>query len=180
MKILDIVKFNNFIALVVDKMPELTYEKKGEYLIGSDDSNLLFSCLYYQDCGKYKAFSGREFDLPMKDGSTIHLNGQYWNDEEGRCAKFLNINLGRITIADIEELKKCFVFRGLQANVDVYEKLVKEFLEANPNYEIFGYYEYEDYIQARRSVNVNINYHPNIEFQKEIRNIFINNKEERK
>lgn len=180
MKIIDIVKFNNFIALVVDKMPKLTYEKKDGYLVGSDDSGLLFSCLFYQNNSKLKAFAGREFYLPMKDGSSIHINGQYWNDEEGRCAKLLNINLGRITIAGIDELKKCFVFSGLRVNLDVYKKLVKEFLEANPDYKIFGYYEYQDYIQSNRSVSAGINNHPNESFQKEIRNIFLNNEEEQK
>lgn len=178
MKIIDIVKFNNFIALVVDKEPEITYEKvnDGDYLIGSDESNLLYSCLYYQDCGDNKAFEGSEFDLPMKDGSTIHIKGQYWNDEYGKCSKLLNINIGRISIRSIDELKKCYVFRGLQVNIDVFEKLVKEFLETNPVYEIFGYYEYEDYIQSKSPINTKD--HPNKDFQNKIRNIFINNIEE--
>lgn len=163
MKILEIVKFNDHIGIVVDEMPDLTYEKKGMYLIGSDDSGLLFDCLYLQHDSYAKAFAGREFDLPMKDGTTTHCNGQYWSGRTRECAELLGVELGDVTIQTLDELKKCYVFTGLQVNRSVYHKMVADFFAQNPGYEIWGYWEYDGFLNNRKPLRED---HPDSEFQK--------------
>ena len=98
MKILDIVKFNSGVALVVDEMPTLTYEKmvapvsacEGEYekfafagrefLIGSDERGVFYDVLYHRvEPGGRKAFAGREFSLPMMNGETFKTDGWWWD-----------------------------------------------------------------------------------------------------
>lgn len=167
MKILDIVKFNDRIAIVVDTVPELTYEKEWIYLIGSDESKLLFDCLYYESDRYAKAFAGREFDLPMKDGSITHCNGQYWSGRVEECAERLGIKLGDVTIQSLDELKRCYVFSGMQVNWRVYCDMLSEFFRNNPTYEIWGYMEYEMHI--RNLPNVFKNDHPDKDFQEKIR-----------
>lgn len=166
MKIIDIVKFNDGIAIVVDEIPILTYEEKGSLLIGSDESNLLFDCLYYQSPrGGAKAFAGRKFDLPLKDGGTIHCNGQWWQGKERECAEKLGIELAHITIRDLEFLKTCYVFSGMSVNKNVYMQMLRDFLTANPDYEVYGYWEYEGKVRGRR----NRQDHPDENFQKAVR-----------
>lgn len=69
MKILAVVKFNDYHAFVLDEPIKLTYEKIGGMLIGSDETGIFYNCLFYEKpVGRFKAFAGREFDLPLKDG----------------------------------------------------------------------------------------------------------------
>ena len=84
-KIVDIVKFNDRHAFVLDREYFLTYEQHGELLIGSDKTQTFFNVLYYApfggnpNFGSNYAFGGRKFDLQMKDGSAMHCYGQYWD-----------------------------------------------------------------------------------------------------
>ena len=166
MKIIDIVKFNDGIALVVDEIPALKYEQKGSLLIGSDDSNLLFDCLYFQmPRGNEKAFAGRKFDLPLKDGGSIHCDGKWWQGREVECAKELGIELAHITIRDLAFLKDCYVFGGLSVNKNVYMQMLRDFLTENPDYEVYGYWEYEGILCGRTTKND----HPDENFQKAVR-----------
>lgn len=166
MKIIDIVKLNNGIALVVDEIPTLTYEQKGSLLIGSDDSNLLFNCLYYQTPrGNEKAFAGREFYLPLKDGGSIHCDGKWWQGREAECAEKLGIELAHITIRDLAFLKDCYVFVGLSVNKNVYMQMIRDFLTERPDYEVYGYWEYKGILCGRTTKND----HPDENFQKAVR-----------
>lgn len=170
MKMIDIVKFNNGIAIVVDEIPELTYEKYGTYLIGSDDSKLLFDCLYQHYDRFKKAFAGREFDLRMKDGTITHCEGQYWSGRTQECAKLIGIELGEITIQTLDALKECYVFTRYQVNLSVYRSMVSDFFAKNPGYEIFGYWEYDNRINGRNHRRGSD--HPNVDFQKAWRDYY--------
>lgn len=165
-QIVDIVKFNNGIGIVVDEMPPIVYEKHGIYLIGSDESGLLFDCLYYQYDRYAKAFGGTEFDLPMKDGTTTHCSGQYWSGRTSECSEILGIELGQVTIATQDMLKGCYVFTGKQINRAVYKKMVAEFLDQHPGYEVWGYWEYEGHLKG---TDPSRNDHPDTEFQEKVR-----------
>ena len=120
MQILDIVKFNNSIALVVDDIPTLTYEKRGKYLIGSDNNGILFDCLYYMRDSMFKAFAGREFDLQMKDGSIIRCDGQYWSGKTKECGEELGIELCDVTLQSKQKLQDCYVFTRFSVNKEKY------------------------------------------------------------
>lgn len=92
--------------IVLDKMPEFIYERRGNCLVAADDG--FYDCLHYDKPSKnWKAFAGREFDLKMKDGTIEHAYGQWWSGKHQENAPELIISLGMNTI---EELHKCYVF----------------------------------------------------------------------
>lgn len=172
MKIIDIVKFNDHIGLVVDEIPQIVYEEYGKFLIGSDDKGVLFNCLVYErPIGVFKAFGGREFDLPMKDGSVTHCYGQYWHDTFNNASKVLGFKLASITIQTLDDLKKCYVFVGYQAKYETYYKAVSDFLNNHPNYKIWGYREYEKHI-TNKPIELNHRDKVSESFQNKVRKMF--------
>ena len=163
MKILDIVKFNDGVAFVVDKMPDLAYEKmvapvsacEGEYekftfagrefLIGSDESGVFYDVLYHRvEPGGRKAFGGHEFSLPMKDGGTFKTDGWWWDGGSSVAAKMLGIEMGGVTIQDRPSLEKCFVFTAQYIDVKMFdERLYCPFVEERGEIEPRDYHEFE-------------------------------------
>lgn len=162
MKILDIVKFNDGVAFVVDKMPVLTYEKmvaptsacKGEYekfvfagrefLIGADEDGVFYDVLYHRKENGPKAFGGHEFSLPMKDGGTFKTDGWWWDGGSSVAARMLGIEMGRVTIQDRSSLEKCFVFTARYMDVKMFdERLYRPFVEERGEIEPRDYYEFE-------------------------------------
>lgn len=111
-KIIDIIHHKNKYAVqifhVVDRMPSFFYERDGSWLVGEDSG---FFNFYYHErpSGRFKAFAGRNFTIPMQDGSKIEASGQWWNglkpDYQG-----LVCNVG---IGTPEKLGKCNVFTGM-------------------------------------------------------------------
>lgn len=92
--------------VVLDTMPEFVYERKGNNLVASDDG--FYDCLFYERPTKYsKAFGGREFELPMKDGSVIKASGQWWDGGYSDNAPEEIIPVGINTIAGLHH---CYVF----------------------------------------------------------------------
>jgi len=169
MKILDIVKFNSGVAFVVDKMSALTYEKmvtptsacKDEYekfvfagrefLIGSDENGVFYDVLYHRKESGPKAFGGREFSLPMKDGGTFKTDGWWWDGGLPVAARMLGIEMGGVTIQDRPSLEKCFVFTARYMDVKMFnERLYHPFVEEHGKVEPKDYYEFEREICSRR------------------------------
>lgn len=156
MKVVDIVKINDRHAFVFDEIPSVTYEKHGSLLIGSDDSGTILDCLYYSACGGSRnfggnyAFGGREFDLPLKDGGSVHCYGQYWDGRSSECAKVLGIEICGLTASTKEDLKKCYVFCGYYADKDKLQKLIDEFISENPDYEVWEYNDYREYLKNEK------------------------------
>lgn len=163
MKILDIVKFNDGVAFVVDEMPTLTYEKmtapvsacEGEYekftfagrefLIGRDESGVFYDVLYHRvEPGGRKAFAGREFSLPMKNGETFKTDGWWWDGGLSVAARMLGIEMGRVTIQDRASLAKCFVFTARCMDVKMFdERLYRPFVDEHGKIEPRDYHEFE-------------------------------------
>lgn len=95
------------VFIVLDKKPEFKYERKGSLLIASDDG--CYSCYGFErPVGRMKAFAGREFDIPLKNGGVEHANGQWW-DHWPRGWKEETISCG---IGTLEDLRRCYVFTG--------------------------------------------------------------------
>lgn len=155
MEIVEIVKFNDRCAFVFDEMPAITYEKHGDLLIGSDDSKTIIDCLHLEvpkgrkEYGAY-AFGGREFDLPMKDGTTTHCWGQWWEGRSKECGAVLGFELCALTASTKDKLKNCYVFNGYSANRVKLEKLIEKFNAENPDYEVWEYNEYGRYLRGLR------------------------------
>ena len=96
------------VFLVLDKMPNFIYERKGNCLIASDDG--FYDTLYYEKpFGRFKAFAGREFDIPLKDGTVEKATGQWWDGKHQENAPEPIVSVGYSTI---EQLHRCYVFSG--------------------------------------------------------------------
>ena len=146
MKIVDLVKANSQLWIVFDEpVGQLTYEKHGDLLIGSDEQGVFYDCLYYDRPSPYmKAFGGREFDLPMKDGSVTHCNGQYWDGHVAEAENVVGEKITKISARTKEELKRCFVFAAMYISKRKLDEMLEEFEASHPGYEPFGYREYEN------------------------------------
>ena len=146
MKIVDLVKANSQLWIVFDEpVGQLTYEKHGDLLVGSDEQGVFYNCLYYDRPSPYmKAFGGREFDLPMKDGSVTHCNGQYWYGCVSEAGKVVGEEIAEIGASTREELKECYIFTNRNINRKKLEEMLEEFEASHPGYEPFGYREYEN------------------------------------
>lgn len=127
----------------MDEPIKYTYEKINEMLIGSDETGIFYDCLFYEKpFGRFKAFGGREFDLPLKDGGTIHCSGQYWDGKSSRASDIKGINIIPCTCGYIEDLKKCYVYCGHYANMEKFQDLIEQY-----DGKIYEYHEYEELIK---------------------------------
>lgn len=130
MKIIAVVEFNKGEAFVLNRAPKFLYERQGNDLIATDGP---FTAVYRYElpCGRFKAFAGREFDIPMLDGSTIKASGQYW-------ASGLEGHL-EVTWSIEERLRDCYVFfGGAMAKPDELAALRSEY-----NGCVYPYWDYE-------------------------------------
>lgn len=150
MKIVDLVKANDRCWIVFDEpVGQLTYEKHGSLLIGSDERGIFYDCLYYdRPTPHMRAFAGREFDLPMKDGTTTHCNGQYWYGHIAEAEKVVGEEIAEIGASTKEELKQCFVFTSRNISKKRLDEMLEEFQASNPGYEPPGYHQYKDMIKG--------------------------------
>lgn len=97
--------------IVTDRKPVFVYERKGIWLIAEDSG--FFGFYKYDPPGhSWRAFGGREFDIPLKNGSIEKAYGQWWDymppDHNG-----LLIETGYGTP---EELSKCNVFCSVRVD----------------------------------------------------------------
>lgn len=126
MKILAIVNTGKQVFYSLDENPEMIYEKHGSLLIGKDKSEVFYDVLIYERCGPtWKAFEGREFDLPMADGSTTHCHGQYWSGGTSKAEELLGIKLDEIAAKSVSDLIRCYVYSGYQVDVEKFETLIR-------------------------------------------------------
>lgn len=154
MKIVDLVKANSRLWIVFDEpVGQLTYEEHGGLLIGSDERGIFYDCLYYdRPSPNMRAFGGREFDLPMKDGTMTHCNGQYWYGRISDAEKVVGEEIAEIGASTKEELKQCYVFTNRNISAKKLEEMIEEFKAANPDYEPMEYRVYEELLKLEKSV----------------------------
>ncbi|MGK0207576.1 MAG: hypothetical protein ACI8ZA_001572, partial [Gammaproteobacteria bacterium] len=141
LKIVALVRFNSDVAVVFNKRPNYVYERKGDLLYAIDGP--FVSCFQYEEPSRaFKAFAGRSFDLPMKDGTTTKCNGQWWDKGLNKLSAMLEINLQHLTMGTVEKLKQCYVFSGTSCNADVINKMISEYKGC-----IYPYWDYEKIIK---------------------------------
>lgn len=153
MKIVDLVKANSRLWIVFDEPAgQLTYERHGDLLIGSDEQGIFYDCLYYdRPSPNMKAFAGREFDLPMKDGTVTHCYGQYWYGRVSEAGKVVGEEIAEIGASTKEELKHCFVFTSRNISRRKLDEMIEEFEASHPGYKPFEHREYRDLIKHEKS-----------------------------
>ncbi len=111
-KIIDIIHHKNKCATqifhVIDRMPSFFYERDSTWLIGEDSG--FFNFYYHeQPSGRFKAFAGRGFIIPMKDGSKIEAKGQWWDGVKPDYQELLC----RVAVGTPKKLARCNVFSGM-------------------------------------------------------------------
>lgn len=114
-----------------------------ETIIGEDEK--IYNFFFYESPSKnWKAFGGREFDLKMSDGSTIHCFGQWWDGLSKTARLMFDDVLSNIAYSDVESLKKCYVYCSGRCDINWINKLLSEY-----NGKIYEYYEFEKIIKNR-------------------------------
>jgi hypothetical protein len=106
-------------------MPKPIFTKHGSLLIGEDSGFMKFY-KYERPGENWKAFAGREFDIPMADGSVIKASGQWWDPlgiPEKYCADVCDVGL-----STVEDLERCYVFTG---GILTPRKLIEQWLRDN-------------------------------------------------
>ena len=97
-KIIDVIIHGKYkqISVVLDSMPVFLYERKGNRLEAEDDG-------FYNSYGfetpskRWKAFAGRKFDIPLKDGTVEKAFGQWWDvDPKDLREETVNVGIGTI------------------------------------------------------------------------------------
>lgn len=126
-KIIDIIhhrnKYSTQVCVVVDRDPEFLYERRGDWLI-ADDSGF-WNFYHYERPGPHsKAFAGRKFDIPMKEGEPVKADGQWWDATPKSHAYLLDHGIGTA-----EGLATCNVFTYTGGHIE--PDLVKAWLAEN-------------------------------------------------
>lgn len=125
-KIIAKTTFNDGIAIVLEKRPELVYQKQGIYMWGTD--GLFYSCYKNEGMGRtWKAFAGRKFTITLEGGETVECKGQWWDAGQRQVEKILGITLGGATVGNIESLKRCYVYSGYSVDVEKYRELLEKY-----------------------------------------------------
>ncbi len=125
-KIIAKTTFNARIAVVLDKRPELVYQKRGVYIWGTD--GIFYQCYKNEGMGRtWKAFAGREFTITLEGGEVIECKGQWWDAGQREVEKILGITLGCATVGTIESLKRCYVYAGYTVDVQKYRNLLEKY-----------------------------------------------------
>ena len=107
---------------VINESPKFLYERKGNCLVASDDG--FYSTYFYDAPSKnWRAFAGRTFDIPMKDGTIIKANGQWWDGQHQQNAPEPIVDIGAATI---KELEKCYVFCSGHTSKAKFDKWMAE------------------------------------------------------
>ena len=125
MKIIDIIdhrnKYETQRFVVINRKPKYLYERKGIWLIGEDSG--FFNFYYHQaPSGRFYAFCGRKFDIPLKDGSIEKAFGQWW---DGIPSGYSDL-LYRLGCGTPEALGRCNVFCSAAVDRAIIDKWLSE------------------------------------------------------
>jgi len=124
-KILDIIdhkyQYGTQRSLILDRMPAPLFERRGNLLIGHDSGFFRFYA-YERPDGRWKAFGGSRFSIPLVDGTFEEAFGQWWD-----CfpADFRGLTYDH-GIGTVGELADCHVFAGgFHVDCDLVDRWLK-------------------------------------------------------
>jgi len=151
-KLIALVKMNDGVALVLDRMPVLKYKKIGSSgLLGSDGD--FFDFMYIRHERMAKAFGGRKFELPMENGDPMQCSGQVWDGANQDHYQYFGCSdykefwklFSSAPISTVDRLRDCYVFSSNRLFIGTFESMV-----ASYEGKIYEYYEYERLINPER------------------------------
>ena len=141
-KVVAKVTCNDGFAYVLNRMPHFLYTKLDQKTIIGEDEGMYEFYMYDRYTDRYKAFGGRQFQLPLTDGSVEKCYGQWWDGMNDTALKlFSGVSLCYFVYSTIEDLKKYYVYIGCRADVDWVKKLDSKY-----NGKIYDYWEFEKMI----------------------------------
>lgn len=158
MKILEIVKFNNGFAYVVDEPEPLVYHEETvrdtilcrdrRMLVGESPDGRMDFLTFQHLGGHFKAFAGRELTLQMTDGSTRKVKDDWWSEGSTNWAIAHKTSVVGFTYNTLPRLADCYVFYGSSIRQDRLDAMLAEFKEAHPNYTPWAYDAYEKHCRT--------------------------------
>lgn len=93
--------------VVTNRSPVFVYERMGQFLYAKD-GGFYSAYKYDRPSDHFKAFAGKEFDIPLKDGTIIHANGQWWDG--GLPADADRPDVVYVGRGTPESLRRCYVY----------------------------------------------------------------------
>lgn len=143
-KIEAIVKSGDQVFYVINRPLQMSYTKiDRETIIGEDEGVLMFY-VFERPTPRFKAFAGWKFTLPLTDGSVEECHGQWWNGMSKSARKlYEGVELCRFACGTKQELKDCYVYRGVVCDKKWLEKLLSEYKG-----DVFEYWEYKEKLQS--------------------------------
>lgn len=143
MKIEAVVKFNDGIALVIDRPIVKQYAKYGNTIIGKD--GIFHSSLFFAHERGAKAFAGWKFILTMVDGETVECSGQWWDGMTAKTREIVGDDIIRVTACGKPDLLECYVFNSHYASKKEFEAFLSTYTGRK-----YGYWEYEAFLKNRK------------------------------
>ena len=142
-KVVAKVKFNDGFAYVLNRNLDFRYTKIDQKtIIGEDEGTLLFYT-YEPPSWRWKAFTGRQFELTLTDGTVEKCHGQWWDGINDTIKELFDLDqIYYFSYSTIEMLKEHYLFMGCMA-----EKSWIEQLDSTYKDEIYGYWDYKKMIK---------------------------------
>lgn len=110
-QIIDVIfhqnRYSKQIMVVLDRMPKFVYERKKGGNLFAEDGDFVNTYGYEAPSPGFVAFGGREFEIPLKDGSKKKANGQWWDVNSN---PFVEEEVVSVGYATLEKLEECYVF----------------------------------------------------------------------
>lgn len=104
------------VFVVISRRPKFVYEKRGNNLVAHDGG--FYDYMYIEQPSRaFQAFGGREFDIQLIDGSTMHCKGQVWS---GRKVEQVEPMI-EVGCATLDQLRECYCFFGAQISKAKYD-----------------------------------------------------------
>lgn len=138
MKIEAMITLNGGVAYVLDKEPELVWQRLDKKTLYGTDG-VFYDVLRHSYETGYKAFGGREFEIRLQNGEIVKCNGQWWSAGHSAVEEHLRIKLTSVAAGEKEGLKKCFVFHGYSADFEKLEALKQKYLKKGVIYPLREY-----------------------------------------
>lgn len=123
------------VFVVVDKMPELVYERHPDRILVGHDDGFWSALKHGRPSKNNQAFGGHKFDIPMKDGTIIHASGEWWDSGYEAITE----RIGSVGVGTLDGLATCYVFVGYHISMAKLEAWLEDnepsddYWKYNPN-----------------------------------------------
>ncbi len=113
--------YNGTLQLLVDKIPEVEYERIGNYFYGEKDG---YCSVYEYQKGSTDGFAGRTITLKIKGGGNVDFKGSLWDPmlKPENIPEYRHISI----TTDAEVFERGYTFYGGKITTKLWDKLLKK------------------------------------------------------